>query len=88
MLRPARGLLLLALLLLLRRSTSAVHNDATESGHTQLAPDTQDEPADEDTNQANNGGRRQTGAARNGESKVSHDADTVQLHHVARCDPR
>ncbi|XP_030267263.1 sclerostin domain-containing protein 1b [Sparus aurata] len=66
MLRPARGLLLLALLLLLRRSTSAVHNDATESGHTQLAPDTQDEPADEDTNQANNGGRRQTGAARNG----------------------
>lgn len=67
MLRPVSGLPLLALLVLLSRSSSAVHNDATESENTQLVPDTPEEPvANEDTNQASNGGRRQADAVRNG----------------------
>ncbi|XP_044026440.1 sclerostin domain-containing protein 1-like [Siniperca chuatsi] len=65
MLRPASGLQIFALLLLLSRSSSAVHNDATESV-TQPVHDTQDKPANEDTNQARNGGRRLTGTVRNG----------------------
>lgn len=70
MLRGASGLQLLVLLLLLSGSSPAVHNDATESVSPQPAHDTQDEPVDEDTNQARNGGRRQqTDAVRNGESK-------------------
>ncbi|XP_035537735.1 sclerostin domain-containing protein 1-like [Morone saxatilis] len=66
MLRPASGLQLLALLLLLSTSRSAVHNDATESVHPQEADDTQHEPAAEDTNQARNGGRRPADSVRNG----------------------
>lgn len=69
MLRSASGLQLVALLLLLSRSRSAVHNDATESLDAQPVQDTQDEPANDDTNQARNGGRRPADAARNGESK-------------------
>lgn len=69
MLRPASGLKLLAFLLLLSTSSSAVHNDATESVNTQLTPDTHDEQAIEDTNQASNGGRRLPDVVRNGESK-------------------
>ncbi|KAM4539707.1 sclerostin domain-containing protein 1-like [Odontesthes bonariensis] len=56
MLCPTRALQLL-LLLLLHESSSAVHNDATESVSLQPVLDTQDQPADEDTNQARNGGR-------------------------------
>ncbi|XP_041811576.1 sclerostin domain-containing protein 1-like [Chelmon rostratus] len=66
MLRPASGLKLLAFLLLLSTSSSAVHNDATESVNTQLTPDTHDEQAIEDTNQASNGGRRLPDVVRNG----------------------
>ncbi|XP_038579970.1 sclerostin domain-containing protein 1b [Micropterus salmoides] len=66
MLRLACGLQLLALLLLLSRSNSAVHNDATESVSTQPVHHTEDEPANEDTNQARNGGRRLADAVRNG----------------------
>ncbi|XP_034401507.1 sclerostin domain-containing protein 1-like [Cyclopterus lumpus] len=55
---PASGLQLLALLLLLCRSRSAVQNDATESDNVQLLHDTRDEPVTEDTNQSRNGGRR------------------------------
>lgn len=69
MLRPVSGLQLLALLVLLSNSSSAVHNDATESGNTELLPDTLQEPANEDTNQASNGGRRLADAVRNGELK-------------------
>lgn len=65
----ASGLQLVALLLLLSRSSSAVHNDATESLDTQPVHDTQDEAANDDTNQARNGGRRPADAVRNGESK-------------------
>lgn len=68
MLRPASGFQLLAVLLLLSKSISAVHNDATESVDTQLVQDAQDEPANEDTNQARNGGRRPADAVRNGQS--------------------
>lgn len=67
MLRLANGLHILALLLLLSMCSSAVHNDATESVSTQPVHDTLDELANEDTNQARNGGRRQ--AVPNGESK-------------------
>lgn len=67
MLRPVSGISLLALLVLLSRSSSAVHNDATESENTQLFPDTPDEPvADEDKNQASNGGRRRADTVHNG----------------------
>ncbi|XP_042291596.1 sclerostin domain-containing protein 1-like [Thunnus albacares] len=66
MTRPASGFQLLAFLLLLGTSSSAVHNDATESVSTQLVHDTQDEPASEATNQARNGGRGLADAARNG----------------------
>ncbi|KAG7225343.1 hypothetical protein INR49_027326 [Caranx melampygus] len=66
MLRRASGLQLVALLLLLSRSSSAVHNDATESLDTQPVQDTQDEPANDDTNQARNGGRRPADPVRNG----------------------
>ncbi|XP_070840195.1 sclerostin domain-containing protein 1-like [Chaetodon trifascialis] len=66
MLRPASGLKFLAFLLLLGTGSSAVHNDATESVNTQLAPDTHDDQTNEDTNQASNGGRRLTDAVRNG----------------------
>ncbi|TMS18550.1 Sclerostin domain-containing protein 1 [Larimichthys crocea] len=68
MLRRASALLalLLLLLMMMRKSSSAVHNDATESLNTQPVPDTQEEPVQEDTNQANNGGRRQPDSARNG----------------------
>lgn len=69
MLRRASGLQLVALLLLLSRSSSAVHNDATESLDTQPVHDTQDEAANDNTNQARNGGRRPADAVRNGESK-------------------
>ncbi|XP_018551033.1 sclerostin domain-containing protein 1-like [Lates calcarifer] len=65
MLCRASGLQLLALLLL-SRSSSPVHNDATESVNTQPVHATQAEPADEETNQARNGGRRQTDAVRSG----------------------
>ncbi|KAK2829998.1 hypothetical protein Q5P01_017929 [Channa striata] len=68
MLRRARGLQLLTLLLLLllNRSSPAVHNDATESFSTQPVLDSEEEPVTEDTNQARNGGRRQTDNAHNG----------------------
>ncbi|XP_049889996.1 sclerostin domain-containing protein 1-like [Epinephelus moara] len=66
MLRPASGLRLIALLLLLSRSNLAVHNDATESVNIQPVPDTEEEPANEDTNHARNGGRRLADALRNG----------------------
>ncbi|XP_026161433.1 sclerostin domain-containing protein 1-like [Mastacembelus armatus] len=66
MLRRANGLQILVLLLLLCKSRTAVHNDATESDTSRPVHDTQDEPATEDTNQARNGGRRQTDAVRNG----------------------
>lgn len=69
MLRRASGIQLLALLLLLSRTSNSVHNDATESVSTQPVPDASDEPISEDTNQARNGGRRQPDAVRNGESK-------------------
>ncbi|XP_029299591.1 sclerostin domain-containing protein 1-like [Cottoperca gobio] len=65
MLGPAGGLQLLALLLLLSRSSSAVHNNGTESVHVQPLHDTQEEPAEEDTNQARNGGRLLADAVRN-----------------------
>ncbi|XP_008279146.1 sclerostin domain-containing protein 1-like [Stegastes partitus] len=65
MLRPTCALQLLALLLLLRTSSSAVHNNGTESVSPQPVPDTSDQPADENTNQARNGGRRVAGAVRN-----------------------
>lgn len=75
MLRPASALQLLALLLLLSISSSAVHNDATESVSTQPVHDTKDEPANEDANQARNGGRLQTDAVRNGEyARLSYSA--------------
>ncbi|XP_069576768.1 sclerostin domain-containing protein 1-like [Brachyistius frenatus] len=64
MLSPVSALHLVFLLLV--STSSAIHNDATESGNPQLVPDTQDQPADDDTNQARNGGRRQPDAARNG----------------------
>ncbi|XP_068560499.1 sclerostin domain-containing protein 1-like [Cebidichthys violaceus] len=64
--RAASGLQLLALLLLLSRSSSAVQNDGTESDSIPLVHDTQDEPVNEDTNQARNGGRRQADPVRNG----------------------
>lgn len=68
--RGASGLQLIALLLLLLSGSSpAVHNDATESVSPQPELDTQEEQLNEDTNQARNGGRRQTDAVRNGESK-------------------
>ncbi|XP_072226950.1 sclerostin domain-containing protein 1-like [Leuresthes tenuis] len=54
---PTRALQLL-ILLLLHESSSAVHNNATESLSLQPDQDTQDQSADEDTNQARNGGRR------------------------------
>ncbi|TDH04447.1 hypothetical protein EPR50_G00152270 [Perca flavescens] len=69
MLRPAsrlQPLALLALLLLLSTRGSAVHNAATESGHTKPAQDTQDEPAEEDSNRPRHGGRRLGDAVRNG----------------------
>ncbi|XP_070702998.1 sclerostin domain-containing protein 1b [Pempheris klunzingeri] len=67
MLRPASGLQLFAVLLLLSgRNSSAVHNDATESVHPQPVHDTQDGPASEDTNQARKGGRGPADTVRNG----------------------
>ncbi|XP_037651360.1 sclerostin domain-containing protein 1b [Sebastes umbrosus] len=66
---PSSGLqLLFALLLLLNRSSSSVHNDATESDPIQPVPvqETQEEPVEEDSNQARSGGRRPAEAARNG----------------------
>lgn len=82
MLRPASGLQLLALLLLLSTSRSAIHNDATESVDTQPepVPETREEPADEDSNQARNGGRRQTDAVRNGESKQLRMAHSQNIY--------
>lgn len=68
--RGASGLQLVALLLLLLNGSSpAVHNDATESISPQPAHYTVEEQVNEDSNQARNGGRRQTDAVRNGESK-------------------
>ncbi|XP_068455257.1 sclerostin domain-containing protein 1-like [Clinocottus analis] len=64
--RPASGLQLLALLLLLCRSRSAVQNGATESDGVLLVPNTGDEPVHEDTNQSRNGGRRPADPARDG----------------------
>ncbi|XP_054462571.1 sclerostin domain-containing protein 1-like [Anoplopoma fimbria] len=64
--RRASALQLLALLLLLSRSSSAVQNDATESDSIQLVHDTEDELVNEDTNQARNGGRQLADAVRNG----------------------
>lgn len=74
MLLLTRGLQLLALqvllaLLMLLGSSSAVQNDATESGSFQPDPQSQDQAEDEDTNQARNGGRVPAEAVRNGESK-------------------
>ncbi|CAG5957191.1 sclerostin domain-containing protein 1-like [Menidia menidia] len=67
MLHPARApRQLVLLLLLLHQSSSAVHNNATESVSLQPALDTQDQPAEEDINQARNGGRRPVEAARHG----------------------
>ncbi|KAK9526399.1 hypothetical protein VZT92_015100 [Zoarces viviparus] len=63
--RAASGLQLLALLLL-SRSSSAVQNNATESDSIQLVHDTREEPINEDTNQARNGGRRLADPVRNG----------------------
>ncbi|KAI3358387.1 hypothetical protein L3Q82_014699 [Scortum barcoo] len=57
---------LLALLLLLSRSSSAVHNDATESVSPQPLHDSRDEPTEEDSNQARNGGRQRAEPARSG----------------------
>ena len=68
MLCPTRALQLL-ILLLLHESSSAVHNNATESVSLQPVLDTQDQPADEDTNQARNGGRRQVDTVHQGKSK-------------------
>lgn len=70
MLHPARSVQLLALLLLLSTSSPAVHNDATESVSPQPDLDTPEPPAEEDANQARNGGRRPVDAARSGESKL------------------
>lgn len=67
--RPSCGLQLFALLMLLSRSSSAVHNDATESDSTQLPHGAQDEPGDGDTNHARNSGRRPADPVRNGEAK-------------------
>nr|XP_020480487.1 sclerostin domain-containing protein 1-like isoform X2 [Monopterus albus] len=66
MLRRASELQLLALLLLLSRGRSVVHNNATESIGLQPVHNTQDVPDDEDTNQARKGGRWQPDAVRNG----------------------
>ncbi|KAM3596332.1 uncharacterized protein V6R79_012697 [Siganus canaliculatus] len=66
MLRPASRLPVLTFLLLLNRSGSAVHNDATESGNTQLATDGPEEPKDEDTNDASTGGQTLPSMVRNG----------------------
>ncbi|XP_028255152.1 sclerostin domain-containing protein 1b [Parambassis ranga] len=67
MLRPARAIQLMVLILLQSISSSAVHNDATESVSPEPVFDTQDQPAEEeDTNQARNGGRRQADGARSG----------------------
>uniref|UniRef100_A0A8C2WSL6 Sclerostin domain containing 1b n=1 Tax=Cyclopterus lumpus TaxID=8103 RepID=A0A8C2WSL6_CYCLU len=67
---PASGLQLLALLLLLCRSRSAVQNDATESDNVQLLHDTRDEPVTEDTNQSRNGGRRRSNFSGPDQSQV------------------
>ncbi|XP_047461397.1 sclerostin domain-containing protein 1-like [Mugil cephalus] len=66
MLHPARSIQLLALLLLLSTSSPAVHNDATESISPQPEMDTQEQPAEEDANQARNGGRRPVDAGNSG----------------------
>ncbi|XP_017292943.1 sclerostin domain-containing protein 1-like [Kryptolebias marmoratus] len=68
--RLTRELQLLALplllLLLLRESSSAVQNDATEAVGVQPDLHSQDQPDDEDTNQARQGGRLPADAVRNG----------------------
>ncbi|KAM9838590.1 sclerostin domain-containing protein 1-like [Aulostomus maculatus] len=66
MTRPASGLPVLALLLLLSASATAVLNDATESLDAQTADVTQDEPATEAANHARNGGRQTADPAHNG----------------------
>lgn len=80
--RGASGLQLIALLLLLllSRSSPAVHNDATESVSPQPAHDTQEEQVNEDSNQARNGGRRQTDAVRSGESKRLRTAQLQRIY--------
>lgn len=67
-----RELQLFALLvpLLLRESSSAVQNDATESGSLQPDLQSQNQTGDEDSNQARNGGRQPDEPVRNGESKL------------------
>uniref|UniRef100_A0A3P8SH83 Sclerostin domain containing 1b n=1 Tax=Amphiprion percula TaxID=161767 RepID=A0A3P8SH83_AMPPE len=62
--------LMCVLLLLLHTSSSAVHNDATESVSPQPDLDSQDPPAEENSNQARNGGRRVGNAMRNDQSQV------------------
>ncbi|KAL3043298.1 sclerostin domain-containing protein 1-like [Trematomus bernacchii] len=57
---------LLALLLLLSTSGSALHNDATESVHAHPPHEPEDEPAERDLNQARNGGRGLADSVRNG----------------------
>ncbi|XP_041868535.1 sclerostin domain-containing protein 1b [Melanotaenia boesemani] len=68
-----RQALQLLALLLLREGRSAVHNDATESLSVQSVQEAPDRSAEEDTNQARNGGRRLADAARQGpdQSQVS-----------------
>ncbi|XP_034748856.1 sclerostin domain-containing protein 1-like [Etheostoma cragini] len=66
MLGPAGRLQLLALLLMLSKRSSAVHNAATESGHIEQTQDTQDGPAEEDSNRARHGGRQLADAVRIG----------------------
>ncbi|XP_061615882.1 sclerostin domain-containing protein 1-like [Phyllopteryx taeniolatus] len=66
MTRPTSRVQLLALLLFLSRSCTAFSNDATESLSAQPTHATQDEPPNEDTNQARNGGRQQSKLVNNG----------------------
>ncbi|XP_053190146.1 sclerostin domain-containing protein 1-like [Scomber japonicus] len=66
MTRLASAFQLLVFLLLLGTSSSAVHNDDTESFNVQPLHDTQHKLAGEATNKARNGGRGPADTARNG----------------------
>ncbi|KAF7199074.1 sclerostin domain-containing protein 1 [Nothobranchius furzeri] len=71
MLRLVRALQLL-MLLMLRESSSAFHNNATETGSLQLVPDEPDQTEEENINQASRGRRRPAEA-------VSTDLDQNQV---------
>ncbi|XP_037548890.1 sclerostin domain-containing protein 1-like [Nematolebias whitei] len=64
--RELQLLALLMLMLLLRESSSAVQNDATESGSLQPDLQSQDQTGDEDSNQARHGARQPDEPVRNG----------------------